>query len=190
METLVTNWGAGVELEVGPGACFECLVTSRYQVSAFESSPNPNGNVFDLIIRNEQRVKPVPFTKTLLADFAKLGFQYTHLHTNSKWWLSLYNSVTWPEFQSRLAQYPAEVHLQKVMSQDAVKLVLNCTILLAGERMLAGLQYLLNYGNRLQREAYDGYCGQYNAILEEFQYRKLEVDQCWFAYMRDLLEYD
>jgi hypothetical protein len=76
------------------------------------------------------------------------------------------------------------------MSQEAVKLVLDCTVLSAGESILAGLQLLPNYGNRLQREAYDRYCRQYNAILEEFQNRKLEVDQCWFAYMRDFLKYD
>ncbi len=83
-----------------------------------------------------------------------------------------------------------EAHLGKVMSQEAVKLVLDCTVLSAGERILAGLQLLLNNGNHLQREAYDRYCGQYSAILAEFQNRKLEVDQCWFAYMREFLEYD
>jgi hypothetical protein len=124
-----------------------------------------------------------------LANFASFGSQSIHLHTNSKWWLSLYKSYTWPEFQSRFAQDLVEAHLGKVMSQDAVKLVLDCTVLSAGERLLAGLQLLLNHGNRLQREDYYSYCGQYNAIQEEFQNRKLKVDQCWFAYMRDLLEY-
>lgn len=74
------------------------------------------------------------------------------------------------------------------MSQEAAKLILDCTILSAGERILEGLQLLLNYRNRLDQEASDRYCTQYNAILKEFQYRKLEVDECWFAYMRDLLE--
>jgi hypothetical protein len=186
METLVRNWSA----EEVAGECFECLVTSRYQVSIFESSSNQNENIFDLIIRNAQQVEPLPFTRILLANFASFGSQSTHSHTNSKWWLSLYKSFTWLEFQSRFAQDPVEAHLGKVMSQEAVKLVLDCTVLSAGERILAGLQLVLNYGNRLQREVYDRYCWQYNAILEEFQSRKLEVDQCWFAYMRDLLEYD
>jgi hypothetical protein len=189
METLLRNWRAEKEFEVGAGECFECLVTGRCRVSIFESSTNPDENFFDLIIRNAQQVEQLPFTKAILATFASFSPQTIHLHTNSKWWLSLYKSCTWPEFQSRFAQDLVEAHLGKVMSQEAVKLVLNCTVLSAGERILAGLQLLLNHRNHLQPEDYSSYCKQYNAILEEFQNRKLEVDQCWFAYMRDLLEY-
>lgn len=190
METLLKNWTAEREFEVGAGECFECLVTSRYKVSIFESSTNPNENFFDLIIRNPQQVEQIPFTKALLANFASFGSQSVHSHTNSSWWLLLYKSITWPEFQSRFAQDPVGARLGKVMSQEAVKLVLDCTVLSAGERILEGLQLLLNHRNRLEREDYDRFCRQYNAILEELQNCKLEVDQCWFAYMRDLLEHD
>lgn len=190
METLLRTWRAEREFEVSASKCFECLLTSGYQVSIFEFSPNSNSNIFDLIILHAQKVEQLPFTKALLANFGISGSQSIHSHTNSKWWLSLYKSFTWPEFQSRFAQDPVEAHLGKVMSQEAVKLVLDCTVLSVGERILAELQLLLDYGNRLQREAYDRYCRQYTAILEEFQSRKLEVDQCWFAFVRDLLEYD
>jgi hypothetical protein len=72
METLLRNWRAEREFEVGAGECFEHLVTSRYQVSIFESSPNPNENFFDLNNPKRTASRTTPFHKSPFGQVCQL----------------------------------------------------------------------------------------------------------------------
>ena len=151
-------------------------------VFIFESTSSDD-NLFDVLREEAQENEMMLFTEALLMTFSTINPDRCYLPDTLKWWMSLYTSPSWEAFQRKIDPKEVEIRLGKAMSPLAVRLVLDATVHLVGERLLGALNAEIAKHprkddtrdhmprNRLQQ--------QYMAILGEFQERNLKVDLSW-----------
>jgi len=158
------------------------LIGDGSGVSIFERSKT-GINLFDMIIDHVSSNELISFTKALLIAFSTINLDLCYLPYTLTWWISMYTSSTWPEFQKKLEPKIVDMHLGRLMSSSAIELVTNVTVLLVGERLLSELNAEIakhpSRNDTMQNMPNQRLCRQYMAILEEFQSRDLKVDLTW-----------
>ena len=93
---------------------------------------------------------------------------------------SLHTTSSWDFFQSGFATLEQDLSSTKdSWSPGAIQLVLDCMVLLVGERLLPGLQAELDHGSSVQSSEiarYEKCLQQYTSILKTFVDRNLDVE--------------
>jgi hypothetical protein len=182
IKALLSKWSS---LKGFKSYAHSLLLKDGAGVFIFEST-TADENFFDILRDEVQENELMSFTQGLLIAFSTINPYLCSLPHTLKWWISLYTSPSWEDFQQKLEPTVVEMHLGKAMSPSAAKLVLDATVHLVGKRLLAALNAeiakhprkddTLDYmpRNRLSQ--------QYMAILGEFSERKLKVDLTWLSY--------
>ena len=102
------------------------LEEDGFETSLFSQSCIDAENIFgviDQVIRSADRIR---FTADVLSACRWFPEdRYHHQSPSYKWWLGFYKPVTVEELQEALEFQP--IHLQKVMSSEAIDLLVTCT---------------------------------------------------------------
>jgi hypothetical protein len=158
------------------------LVRDGSGISIFEPS-NSDNNLFDMIIGHLSSNELISFTQALLIAFSTINLDLCYLPYTLTWWISMYTSSSWPEFQKKLEPKIVDMHLGRLMSPSAIQLVSKVTVLLVGERLLSELNAEIakhpSRNDTIENMPNQRLCRQYMAILEEFRARDLKVDLTW-----------
>lgn len=179
VKTLLSKWR---DLKGFKSYAHSLLIQDGAGISIFEPTA-VSDNLFDIICSDVREIEHMSFIQTLLTAFATVNCGLPRI---LKWWISLYNSSSWQDFEHELDPKAVEMRLAKTMSPSAIKLVLDGTILLVGERFLINLNAeVVKHQRKSSTSDPTEYMenrrlsNQYMAILAKFQERKLEVDLIW-----------
>lgn len=150
-----------------------------------KSQSPPQENLFDLIVRYVPQSDQNSLIKAILVACSTIRSQQPD-HTLA-WFLQLFHSKTWTNYQNLTQQSYIDEYLTPIMSPEATKQVIDATTLLVGERMLRGLKIILvrNPGSTARgrdMELYQDTNKNYMAILVQFQTRGLKFDQSWLSF--------
>jgi hypothetical protein len=133
-------------------------------------------SVFDEIILSIPRNEQTKFTRALLLAYSGMHPRLREYSNVFESWYSLFAKTDWTDFKKALGK----VHLENSMSIDAAKLVLDCTFVLVGERLLDLCKSRMDSMNSLQNPHHNQYINsgdhrkdreQYAAILADFRTR-------------------
>ncbi|KAH8669528.1 hypothetical protein BGZ60DRAFT_528013 [Tricladium varicosporioides] len=162
------------------------LLRDGSNVFIFDAAPYGNSNLFDMILSQTPKSDQIVLTKSILIAFSTINVDRCWRPSTLIWWLSLFSSQSWPDFQAKLDPEKVRIHLERVMSSSAVELLVNATVLLVGERLLLKLKNRMienpfKSASRDDRELarYHRNFREYHAILGELQSRGLHVDPAW-----------
>ncbi|KAK0102605.1 hypothetical protein ONS95_006214 [Cadophora gregata] len=172
-----------------------------FDISLFCPSCSDPENIFDLIIQIFTPAERIPFTAKVLK--ACRWFPKDRYHSKSpsyKWWLSLYTSITVETYQEGLDLQP--IHLQKVMSADAISLLINCTTFVVATDLLERLKSKISRGQLLalqQRDSkdnifyeakFDTHCEEYVKMLETLKRQKAANTEIWDEFLIEMLKWE
>lgn len=166
------DWKAGQGGLTGPVITF---VEGYYRVMFSRSATTGTKSIFDSILEVIQRGEQTAFTKALLSAYAQ---EIPPLERKSETflrWHSAYKQSNWADFKTALGI----THLERGMSLNAAQLVLDCTFVLVGERLLEGCnsRLLLSELPSASQAHYYESGGlwkdreEYSTILEDFRTR-------------------
>ena len=158
-------------------------------------------NFFDLIIQTLFQEDRLPFLAKVLNACRWFPDDQYHCKSPSyKWWLKLYTSMSVPDFHEALELQP--IHLQEVMSTDAIDLLVNCTTFMVGTDLLGGLRSEISTGQSLalqQRCSQDAvfheakfntHCEQFIDMLETLIRQKVAIPESWYESLLDMLKWE
>lgn len=178
-ETLLSKWRS---LRGFRRYTHDLLVADGSDISIFELSPT-DMNLFDILLHEVPESEVMLLTKAILGAFSSINLDLCYRPLTLAWWISLYTSRSWSGFLAELERETIDAYLGVIMSSAAVRLVINATVLLVGERFLVSLNaQIARHPSRDDTVNYmpnHELSQQYMTILKEFQARKLGVDLRW-----------
>jgi hypothetical protein len=156
-----------------------------WPVFIFDAPFPSSENLFSIIASDVPFGTQIPFVKSLLVAFSSVKLTEHYSPWSLSWWNSVYTAPSWEVFQTRLDAGRISGHLERIMSPEAVKLFLDATTLLVGERLLLDLKTMLVADRREKSGKVDteSLKSQYTDVLREFRARKLAFDQTWVEYL-------
>jgi hypothetical protein len=157
-------------------------------------------NIFNIILEEVKRQKQIPFTKSFLEACFKDKSEFVlwsasplfmgHGTLTYQALKSLYTTPTWDHFHRELIPLKQDLSSsQDSWSPEAIKLVLDCMVLLVGQRLkLPGFRAELDHRGYLHPSKfitpmYEECLQQYSSILQTFADRRLEVEGSWLAFL-------
>jgi len=165
------------------------IAKDGWPVFIFDAPFPGSENLFSIIASDVPVGEQIPLVKALLVAFSSVKLTDHYSPWSLSWWSSVYTSDCWETFLKRLDMVRISEHMKRIMSPEAVKLFLDATILLIGERLLLDLKTMLVKDRREKSGKVDSEAlkNQYRDILREFGVRKLTFDQGWVGYLLNFM---
>ncbi|PVH70755.1 hypothetical protein DL98DRAFT_577709 [Cadophora sp. DSE1049] len=177
------------------------LQEDSYETSLFCPSCIGAENIFDLINQIMKSADRISFTAKVLNACRWFPEDLYHCESPSyKWWLKLYTSMNVEDFQEALELQP--IHLQKVMSSEAIDLLVTCTTFVVATDLLGGLKSEIRSGQSLallQKDSKDAvfdvaefnmHCEQYVDMLEWLRHQKVGVAESWYDFLLEMMKWE
>lgn len=154
-----------------------------------KSQSPPQENLFDLIVRYVPENERNSLIKAILLACSTIPLQQPDPALS--WFLRFFHSKTWKDYQDLTQHMYIDGYLTPIMSPEAIKLVIDATTLLVGERMLRDLKVILVKNPESKRgknkELYLDTSKNYMAILLQFQMRGVQFDRSWQSVALDIM---
>jgi hypothetical protein len=182
IQTLMARWKS---LTGFKSYVHSILEGDQNDIFIFDPAPNDHENLFDAINRHVSIDEQLPVAKAVLLACSTINKELCWRPWTLDWWLSAFHTTSWDDLRNKTEPAQLERHLWRPISSEAIKLLLDATYSLVGERLLNELKAIMialrtspgySYcGDKLVR--YDELFKQYMAILTTFRERSLNVEQ-------------
>jgi hypothetical protein len=187
MKALMTKWKS---LKGFKSYVHSILAGDPNGVFIFDPTSSDNENLFDVIDKHVPKDEQLPVTKAVLLACSTINKEDCWRPWTLDWWLSCFHTTSWDDLRSKTETAQLERHLWRPISSAALKLLLDATYSLVGERLLNELKTVMislrtspgysSCGDNSVR--YDDLLKQYIAILGTFRERSLNVEPACLAH--------
>jgi hypothetical protein len=187
IQTLMSKWKS---LKGFKSYVHSILEGDQNDIFIFDPAPKDNENLFDAINKHVPSDEQLPVAKAVLLACSTINKELCWRPWTLDWWLSSFYTTNWDDLRNKTEAAQLERHLWRPISPATVKLLLDATYSLVGERFLNELKTSMIelraspdyrfYEDKVVR--YDELFKQYIAILATFRERCLNVEPSCLAH--------